>query len=577
MRNTNDLNRTSSFSPAAAWGLKRPATLKFQRGILLAEAMMYLALTAILAVYASSLAVKQIEDHGMESTAVYMTILKTGLEKYNATNRDELAAGLTVLQPACGAMPRTGAPIANSLAPTIAELVAGRCIAAIGFPSTTPQKQTVATKIELQGCPGVACRLFATAYTTTPLQTRGNPRYDLVATYLQASKGSGAASQSGDEGFLRSPYMRTANPVLGPSGTPAGAVLAIGTYFDEGIYANFVKLNDVRPINLNNTLTVAGDITGRNNVGTSDGVGACFRAALTNGGQVIARAADCLARVVLDGNTGNLLSFDATGRNAAGISYAGNVSTVYADNLRNNNNNAGIRADGTLFGATANITGNMTAGSVTSNGPLQVNGNATVTGQITGGSITNAAGTAGIDAGGNVTGLNGNFNSIVINNTAFPGQPCAPANAAVWGNVGGADVLMRCTGGVWTPAGGAALGVAGAACPTNGAAGVSAAGVSLICSNGTWISTTERMGKWVVMASYTVAHGTAVDKPVCSGGGQAAIYAIPQKIDSQWLFTNFYADSISTLQWQVNIVNGQTPATGLADARAIAQTGCWFL
>lgn len=576
MRNTNDLNRTSSFSPAAAWGLKRSTTLKFQRGILLAEAMIYLALTAILAVYASSLAVKQIEDHGMESTAVYMTILKTGLEKYNATNRDELAAGLTVVQPACGAMPRTGAPIADSLAPTIAELVAGRCIAAIGFPSTTPQKQTVATKIELQGCPGVACRLFATAYTTTPLQTRGNPRYDLVATYLQASKGSGAASQSGDEGFLRSPYMRTANPVLGPSGTPAGAVLAIGTYFDEGIYANFVKLNDVRPINLNNTLTVAGDITGKNNVGTNDGVSACFRAALTNGGQVIARAADCLARVVLDGNTGNLLSFDATGRNAAGISYAGNVSTVYADNLRNNNNNAGIRADGTLFGATANITGNMTAGSVTSNGAITANGNATVTGQVTGGSFINTAGTAGIDAAGRVFGTSGDFGSIVINNSAVPGQPCAPANAAVWGNVGGADVLMRCVGGTWTPAGGTVLGVAGVACATNGATGVSAAGVSLICANGTWVSTTERMGKWAIANTIEVVEGTTVNKPVCPGGSVPSIYAIPQKIDGQWLYSNLSAEDLSSTEWRVRITNNAGSGGVGIGGNAIAQIGCWY-
>jgi hypothetical protein len=506
-----------------------------QRGVLLLEAMVYIMFVALLAIWGASYTLKQIEDHGMESTAVYMTILKTGLEKYNATNRDELAAGLSVKQPACGPTPRAGAQIINPLAPSVAELVAGLCISAPGFPATTPQNQGVATKIELQGCPGVSCRLFATAYTTTPLQTRGNDRYDLVAAYLQASKGSGAASQSGDEGFLRSPYMRTANPVLGSGGTPAGAVLAIGTYFDEGIYANFVKLNDVRPINLNNTLTVAGDITGKNNIGTNDGVAACFRAALTNGGQVIARASDCLARVILDGNTGNVTSYDATGRNAAGIRYAGNSSTLYADNLQNNNNTAGIRADGTVYGVT------------------------------------------------------GAFGTVNISNSAVLGGACTTNNDMVRTTIGGNPALLTCVGGVWRLTGGTAGGASGGACSVAGAPGITASGVGLICVNGVWATNSDRFGRFAATDNYdNVTDGTIIAKPSCAANGVPKIYFTPQGMTnvefklsatiSQYV-SNFRASETATTFVVVidDTVNyGVAKGNPLPDSYAMAITGCYY-
>jgi hypothetical protein len=293
---------------------------------------------------------------------------------------------------------------------------------------------------------------------------------------------------------------------------------------------------------------------------------ACSRAELEAAGAISLRSATCALQ--------------------AGFRYiAGGETEAFADNMRNNAGTAGIRSNGQVYGTTATYTGNMTAGSVTSNGsmtangPLQVNGSATVTGQVMGGSFTNTGGTAGIRADGTVYGLMGDFGSIVINNTAAPGGTCAPANAAVWGNVGGADVLLRCVGGTWTPAGGSALGVAGGACPTNGASGVSAAGVSLICSNGTWISTTDRMGKWVVMAAWRVANDDVVPKPACSGGGQPAVYAIPQEIDSQYFLSNITATSISATEWRISITNGAPTPIGLsaATANALAQTGCWFI
>lgn len=443
-----------------------PLGRRFERGVLLLEAMIYLMLASLGTIWLSSYTLKTIEDSGMESTAAYMKILKTGLEKYNLTNRDQLALGGVVRQPACAAVTgRTGAFLGNALAPTLQELIDGQCIAAPGFRTTTPQNMAVSTRIERSNCPGTSCSLFAVAYTNAGVTTRnfnGDPRYDLVAKYLQATEGSGAASQYGDEARLRSPYFNLANPVTLPSGAPAGGVLAIGTYFDEGLYANFVRMGEIRPVTINNTLTVAGDL------GTSDGVAACLRAALTNGGQIIARASDCMARVVVDGNTGAVTSFDATGRDAAGINYAGNDSWLYADNMRNNNNTAGIRADGSVFGSTVNISGSNTADGI-----------------------------------------------------------CATENDIVRSNSN--NSLLICRGGRWRLIGGLQEGTVGAVCNPEGAPGISTTGVGLICQGALWQTNTSRFGRFAATDNYeNVVHNTQIAKPICGGAGRPIIYLMPQ-------------------------------------------------
>ena len=137
------------------------------------------------------------------------------------------------------------------------------------------------------------------------------PRYDLVAAYLSSpgAAGAGAASQIGAETVLRSANFTVPNPVVGQP----GGIIAIGTYLDDGIYANFVRVQDTRDPDLLGKLTVAGDITGKMSVGTSDSVAACLRAALTNTGQIIANSSACIRRAFLDGNTGQAGVADATG------------------------------------------------------------------------------------------------------------------------------------------------------------------------------------------------------------------------------------------------------------------------
>lgn len=499
---------------------------RLQRGVLLIEAMLYLVLASLATIYLSSYTLRTIEDGGMESTATYMKILKTGLEKYNLTNRDQLAVASTVRQPACAAVAgRSGVFLVNSLAPTLQELIDGQCIAAPGFRTTTPQNMGVTTRIERTNCPGTSCALFAVAFTNAGITTgnsNGEPRYDLVAKYLQSTEGSGAASQFGNEARLRSSYYNVANTVTTPSGGAAGGVLAIGTYFDEGLYGNFLRMGETRSVTINNSLTVAG------NSGTTDGVSACLRAALTSNGQVLARATNCLTRASMDGNNGNITSFDATGRDAAGVRYSGNSSVVYADSLQNNNNTAGIRADGTVFGTAVNISASAVAGAVCTN-----------------------------------------ENDIVRSG-------------------GTNSSLLLCRSGQWRLIGGLQEGTVNAVCNPEGAPGISTTGVGLICQGGRWMSNTSRFGRFAATDNYeNVVHNTQIAKPICGSAGRPIIYLMPQGIStaayplsptSTSYVANFRVREDPTVYTiLIDDTLGYNVAAGSAtDSYALAIAGCYY-
>ena len=240
------------------------------------------------------------------------------------------------------------------------------------------------------------------------------PRYDLVAAYLSSpgAAGAGAASQIGAETVLRSANFTVPNPVVGQP----GGIIAIGTYLDDGIYANFVRVQDTRDPDLLGKLTVGGDITGKMSVGASDSVAACLRAALTNTGQIIANSSACIRRAFLDGNTGqagvadatgatkvlldgttgDVASFDAVGRNAAGIRYdITGKSVLYADSLQNTTGSAKLFEDGV------------------------------------------------------VQGIRGKFNTVTINNSATAGTACPIDNDVVRSVVGVTPILLICQAGIW--------------------------------------------------------------------------------------------------------------------------------
>lgn len=224
---------------------------KKQRGFTIVELIITTAIAAIVALAAAPAIVAQIEDAGMEGTAAYMAMVKTGMERYNLRNHDVLANGTAqaLVTPA----------VVNAYAPTIAELVRDKYISGSSLTSTTPQRQQILTQITTPNCPGVSCTIVGLAYTNAPLYKVGttNVRYDLLLTYLAspALSGSGLVTKLGMTGAL----------LEGMSGisqsNPLGAVpgiLAVSTQMDEALFASFVRRFDTRDPDLQGGATISG-------------------------------------------------------------------------------------------------------------------------------------------------------------------------------------------------------------------------------------------------------------------------------------------------------------------------------
>lgn len=517
----------------------------FQRGFTIIEITVAIFISTLIVILTAPAIVRHAEEAGMESTGVYMSVMKGALESYNLHNHNALANSLPV------------AGFVNPLSPTIPELITAKYIASPGFPTYTPQRQQIKTVVSLTNCPGPSCKIFSTAYTTAPMVYVGTtePRYDLVAAYLASpgAAGAGAASQFGAETVLRSPNFTVPNPV---AGNPGG-IIAIGTYLDDGIYANFVRVQDTRDPDLLGQLTVAGDVTGKANVGTSDGVAACLRTALTNTGTVIANSAACITRaflngntgqagvadatgatrVLLDGTTGGVSSFDAGGRNAAGVRYDGfGKSVLYSDSLQN------------------------------------------------------TTGSAKLFENGVVQGLRGDFGSITINNTAGAGAACAVPNEVVRSTVGVTPILLICTGGIWRSGAGSEIANSLTACVVSGAPGISPGGVGQICEGGIWIPNTQRFGRFAATDNFAnVRHGDVMAKPVCAAGGVPKIYFTPQGIVNAdalvgpgvtQSFSNFRIDELSSPGNYTAVID-DTIGFGAAAGSplpgyGLAVTGCFY-
>jgi Tfp pilus assembly protein PilV len=404
------------------------------------------------------------------------------------------------------------AGVANALRPTLDELKTAGLIQS-GLRSLTPTNQTARIDVARTNCPGASCLLVATVCTTEPLMVRGKFRDDLATNAASSLKGSGARSMIGSGAIVRGATIQIANP----NGNVEGVVCAQNVV-DTALFNRFLTLNDPRDINLLGSLTVGGSVG--SGTGTDAAGVACRRSELTNTGQVNAKAGNCILRVNLNGNDGSISSMDATGATRAGIRYNAitGQSEVFGDSLLNNAGTAGIRSDGTVFGNT------------------------------------------------------GQFNTLVINNTAAAGGFCSPANSVVFGTAGGKPVLMKCTGGVWVNTGGTDEVVADSACAINGADAVTSAGVKVICVGNSWIKLSDRMGRQATYEIYEVRENDQVPSPPCATGGLAKIVLSPQSIDASKLYASYRAEPTAG-GWVIRVRDGANAA--LAGV-AIAATACWY-
>lgn len=314
-----------------------------------------------------------------------LRIARDAGETYAEENYTALQSGAAVTKNGYTINP--GTAIGQTYNPAIADLIGlGYLAAGFSVQGSFSNGQDPGTyRFSLQRTPvgcelvasGASCDIKGFTYLDQPIRAAGSTEPDGPAISAMAAK------LGGNAGFTLLP---NATQIIGPngvwpepnpvSGSPSGVIAARFGFGSSGL-GQFVRLNDSRDPNLQGNLSVAGtaavggDLTGRGNIGTSDNVSACLRAALQTDGQVVARATNCLVRAYMDPNTARMGVNDAAGNpvvvldgntgnvNAGGVVNAANVAATGAVT------GANVTATGAVAASTANISGNINTSSGT--------------------------------------------------------------------------------------------------------------------------------------------------------------------------------------------------------------------
>lgn len=549
-------------------GLQRSHRRHSQRGYGIVSAMLALVIGAVVTMgqIEGRQAERQIKVGALQGDLV--NAIKSAANDYAMENYPALQGNLAVTKN--GVTLNPGSAVGESMAPRVEDLVA------MGYlsPGTSSQAALVdggtyriVFRQEPVGCVLDACNIPGILYIDQAILKRGTTEMNGVMVGSLIEKVGGDALVSLNTNPAELTALNGANSPNPVTGTPPGVVGARVGFGASG-FGRFLVLNDPRDPNFQGDVTVAGTVSAgtvtatvvvADSVGTGSGVGGCRLGEILASGEIVSRSVTCVrrawmdgatgqvgvadaagtTRAFLDGNTGEITSADSAGVYRAGITYSGALSVAYADTLRNTTNTAGFRADGTVYGE----------------------------------SLVNNSGTAGIQSDGTVYGTEGQFARVTINTSAVAGGACPEQDTAVWGVIGSSPTLLKCDGGVWVPAIGMTVSSAGSACGVTNQQAVTTSGVSLICQGGQWMTLTDRMGRWAVAETKTVANGTVVSKPSCGSGGLPRIYAIPQTIDSSHLYANFLAADNGS-SWTARITDNNGAALS---GTAIAQTGCFYL
>lgn len=510
----NTIHKTSAFS--------KLSTRRKSLGMTLVEMMIVVAIAGGLL---ASLIVERKYDARIKSgeqLATTMTPYFEAVHDYTRKYRQELQLGSAI----------TG--VANAYEPTVVEMKALNILASTYQTTISRVGGEPLYRVERlpAGCVALACDLSYMVTTSAPINNADGTVAEGVLTYATRKIGgmAGYSEFTAPGTFTGSGGWTAPNP----NGAIAGIFAMYTTYSASG-EARFLVINETRDPNFINNVTVGGNIivpTGTIGTGTGNPGGAeCRLGEILASGAFWSRSLTCIKRAWVDGangevgvadaagntrgqlkDTGELVLRDAIGNVKSGFINVGAESNAQADNFLNNAGNAGVKSNGDVFAR-----------------------------------------------------------EFVINTAAVPGAACPTNDAMVWGTGTTSLRLLKCVANLWT-ATGTTVGAVGGACPTNGELGETAAKVSIICVNNSWMATTNRMGSWSVKFTAYVVDGSVVAKPACDSGGLPKLKEIPQGIDAAMLFSSF-TQTDNGASWTVSLTDGAGNPTS---SRALAEGGCWY-
>jgi len=242
-----------------------PRACQPQGGFSLVGLAVALALTSMIAIWASNQLVQRIEDAAARSTGVWLMQVRQAMAQTLQRHFDALSKG----GPLVG---EGGAPLfADPFAPTVAELRTQAYLPA-DFPARTAMGFGVRVHIvRHDACPGPRCRLDALVYSDTPVLKKGTHAPDLVgiSTIIDAAQGYAGAVWPEAPGRVRGPAFSFPNPLANAPPYAAGTVAlwaGIGGQAETSVQpvmpdlTPYVKIGDARDPSLAGSLTAASSI-----------------------------------------------------------------------------------------------------------------------------------------------------------------------------------------------------------------------------------------------------------------------------------------------------------------------------
>lgn len=534
--------------------MKQSFIMRSQYGFAMLEVSLALLITAIatLGAIKANVQAQRLEFAAIQGDS--LRIVRDAAETYSIENYTALQAGAAVTKNGYTVAP--GTANGQTYNPAIADLIGwGYLPAGFSTQGTFSNGQIPGTyRMVLQrtptGCelipPGATCDITGMVYLDQPILAAASTEPDGPAISAMAMR------LGGNAGFT---LLTNSSQIVGPNGVfpqanplagnPAGVIVArFG--FGSSSLGQFVRINDARDPTLQGNLTVAGNIavggttTGKGNIGTSDNVSACLRAALQTDGQIVARSANCLVRAFMNPNTGIVGVNDASGNST--VTLNGNAGTV--------------SASGKLAGSLLNASTLSSPGAACSTENDIAN---------TGSSTT---------AAGLLVCRSGLWRNVALV-TSTSGSTCY-INGGIAVNSTNQETLV-CQSGTYVPFNNLVrTAVAGTACSTNTSMAQTTTGASLICQNGTWISLVSRMGQFAYQSSSMVtvtstSQGVTVAAPTCLANGIPKIYLIPQS-DDQIGYVNHFATGSGP--WNVYAQDG---VGNSLSSVMIAQIYCYYV
>ncbi|MCX8518341.1 MAG: prepilin-type N-terminal cleavage/methylation domain-containing protein [Rhodoferax sp.] len=365
-------------------------------------------------------------------------------------------------------------------APTMTELKAAEYLPA-NFNATTPTGQTVRFDVVNSDstCTGVNCLKTAMTCITDAFKLRGNFRDDLASVAvakITALNGRGGRSNIGRgsqvlfSGFPAQPNL--VKDGVSPQGIEG--VVCAQLESNSPLDLRYVQMNETRPVTLNNELSVNNGnlsmISGTDSAGKP-----CKRVAINPGKGEISTYRETTCDNDLEKYAVSIMQVDLPDGKAGGVVTKNQSDTTVSQ----------IRGDG-IFWVSKN---NVSKAAITPDSTLIPD--------------------------------------------ATPYAACTHNDHWARGQSAGVYTLFRCTSGKWIPFNGA---VAGTACPsaTPGATAVdSTTSVSLICTNGIWIKTADRIGKYAIQKNVDAVNGDLVNKPACDAVSTPVAVVMPTGLPPQ--------------------------------------------